>query len=90
MADDNWPSVVGDLRKAQKIWSRLARILVQEGAGPRVSGMFFKAVVQAELLLRSETCVMTPRMGQALVIFQHRVDRRITGRHPKRWTEGGW
>ena len=51
-ADDDWPEVVGNPGKAWKIWSRLARILGQEGTSPRVSGMFFKAVVQAVILFR--------------------------------------
>ena len=52
--------------------------------------MFFKALVQAVLIFGSETWVLTPRMGRALGIFQHRVARRITGRHTKRQDEGGW
>ena len=59
------------------------RILGWEGANPRASGMFFKAVVQAVLLFRSETWVMTPCMGRALGSFQHGVARRIKGKHPK-------
>ena len=53
-------------------------------------GVFFKAVVQAVLLFGSETWVLNPHMGQALVIFQHGVARRITGIQPKRQEEGVW
>ena len=84
------PLVVWNLRKAQKSWTKLERIMGWEGANPRVSGMFFKAVVQAVLIFGLEAWVMTPRMGQALVIFQNGVARKITGRHPKRREEGGW
>ena len=42
--------------------------------------MFFKAVVQAMLLFRVETWVLTQRMERDLESFQHRVVRRITGR----------
>ena len=42
--------------------------------------MFFKAVVQAVIIFRSETRVLTPRTGRSLGIFQHGVERRITGR----------
>ena len=66
---DNWPVVVRNLKKARRSWARLTRILGQEGAKPRVSGMFFKAVVKAMLLFGSETWVLTPHMGQALGIF---------------------
>ena len=43
------------------------------GGKPIGVGTFFKAVTQAVLLFRAETWVMTPRMEQALSIFQHRV-----------------
>ena len=38
--DDYWPAVVGSLWKARKSWGRLSRILIQEGADPKVSGKF--------------------------------------------------
>ena len=31
VGEDNWSAVVGNLRKDQKIWARLTRILVREG-----------------------------------------------------------
>ena len=48
--DDDWPAVAGNLGKARKSWGRLQRILSREGATKRVSGNFFKAVVQQVLL----------------------------------------
>ena len=51
VGDDDWPTVVGNLRNARKSWARMMRILGREGAEPRISGMFFKSVVQAVLLL---------------------------------------
>ena len=53
--DDDWPAVAGNLLMAQKSWGRLARILSREGGEKRVSGNFFKAVVQAVLLFGVET-----------------------------------
>ena len=38
--DNDFPEVVGNLWKAQKIWACMAKILEQEGASPRVSGIF--------------------------------------------------
>ena len=49
--DDNWTAVAGNLVKARKSWGRLSRILIWEGAYKRVWSNFFKAVVQAVLLL---------------------------------------
>ena len=90
VADKKWPAVVGNLWKARKSRAYLARILVKKVANPRVSGMFFKVVLQAVLLYRSEIWVQTPLMGQSLGSFQHGVARHIIGRQLKRREEGGW
>ena len=68
----------------------MTRILSREGAAPRVSGFFFKAVVQAMLLFGSETWVVIPCMGKALGGFQAQVARRLTGRLPWRTPDGKW
>ena len=60
--EDDWPAEVGKLGKDQKSWVQLTSILVREGADLRVSNMFFKVVVQAVLLLGSETWILTPHM----------------------------
>ena len=53
--DYDWLVVVGNLGKARKSWGRLSRIMSWEGADPKVSGNFYKAVAQALLLLGAET-----------------------------------
>ena len=83
--ENDWPEVVGNLKKARKSWAWLMRILGREGANPRVSGMFFKWVVHVVFLFGSEMCLLIPRMGRDLGIFQHRVARRNTGRQPRIW-----
>ena len=45
-------------------------ILSREGAMPRVSGFFFKAVVQSVFLCSAETWVVTHRMGRFLGRFR--------------------
>ena len=50
---DYWTAVVGNLQKARKSWGRMSRILIREGAYPKVSGKFFKAVIQAVLLFEA-------------------------------------
>ena len=88
--EDDWPVLVGNLQKARNIWGRMSRILIQEGADPKVSGHFFKALVQAVLLLGAETWVLTPRMERALSSFHNRVARRITRRQKRRLGGGSW
>ena len=62
----------------------------REGASPRVLGIFFKAVVQVVLILRSETWGINPHMGRSLGFFQHRVSRKFTGRQTKRQMDETW
>jgi hypothetical protein len=53
--DDNWPDVVNNLAKAQRPWATIYRVLIRDGATPRISAMFYNAVVQLVLLYGSET-----------------------------------
>ena len=87
---DDWPSVAGNLSKARRSWGRLQRILSREGATPRVSGSFFKGVVQQVLLFGAETWVVTPKMYRALSGFLHGAARRLTGRKARRERYGEW
>jgi hypothetical protein len=48
----------------------------------RVSGMFYKAVVQSILLFGSETWVVTTPMLKALESFHQRVARRMARKQP--------
>ena len=68
---DDWPAVAGNLGKAWKSWGRIQRILSREGETKRVSGNFFKAVVQQVLLFGAETWVLTPRIERELDSFMH-------------------
>ena len=67
--DDDSTAVSGNLVKAQTSWGRLTKILSREGADKRVSGNFFKAVVQQVLLFGAETWVLTPRIERELESF---------------------
>ena len=88
--DNDWLAVAGNLVKARKSWGRLQGILIREGANKRVSGNFFKEVVQQVLLFGAETWVVSPRMERALSAFIHGAARRLTGRQPRRGWDGKW
>ena len=88
--DDDWPAVAGNLAKARKSWGRMQGILRREGATPRISGNFFKAVVQQVLLFGAETWVVTPKMERALSEFLHGAARRLAGRQLRREKDGDW
>ena len=50
VAGDDWLMVVQNIVKAQMVWWRISKILSRGGARPRVSGFFFKSVIQSVLL----------------------------------------
>ena len=81
--DDDWLAVAGNLAKARRSLGRLQIILSREGATPRVSGSFFKGVVQQVLLFGAETWVVTPKMDRAMSRFLHGAARRLTGRQAR-------
>ena len=86
--DDDWTAVVGTLNKARRSWGRLQSILKREGATPRISGSFFKAVVQQVVLFGAETWVVTPKSERALSGFLHGAARQLTGRQARRGENG--
>ena len=80
--------MAGKLNKSRKSWGRLKRILRREGADKRVSGFFFKAVVQQVLMFGAETGVLTTIIERTLDSFIHEAARWITGRQPRRGWDG--
>ena len=40
--DDHWPAVIQNLKKARAVWRQMPRILIREGARPRVYGFYSK------------------------------------------------
>ena len=87
--DNDWPALYWNLAKARQRWKAITRVLVREGVTPRVSGMFYKAVVQSTLLFGVETWVITPSMWTALRGFHHRMARSIAGARA-RLVNGKW
>ena len=57
---------------------------------PRVSVLFFKAVIQAVLLFRSKILVVTTRMGKSLGVFWTHMAILLTGQLPHRTNDGKW
>jgi hypothetical protein len=75
--DDDWPAIHGNLVKARKRWGMIRRVLVREGANERVSGYFYKAVVQSVVLYGCETWTLDVAKLQALQGFHNRLTRSI-------------
>ena len=63
--ENNWPVVEQNLRGARGKWGRLENILGREGADRRTVGRFYVALLQAVLLFRYKTWVLTPPVGES-------------------------
>ena len=88
--DDDWSEVVGNIRNARTKCDRTSRISVGEEANTQVLGIFFKAGVQAILILGSEMWVMTPHTGKDLGGVPTQGDPCIILRHPHRLQDSIW
>jgi hypothetical protein len=51
--DDDWPDVVKNLAEARNRWATTFRVLIWDGATPRISAMFYMSFVQSVLLYGS-------------------------------------
>ena len=65
-SDNNCPEVLRNVGKARRVWNRLGKLLRQEGADPRVSNMFYRAVVQSALIFGAKTWVLLEAMSSKL------------------------
>ena len=64
--DDDWPAVRRNSMRETLFWGRLGALLRQEGADPKVSESFYRAVVQAIILNGSETWVLLASMAKRI------------------------
>ena len=65
-SDNDWPWVLQNVGKACRIWNRLGKLLRREGAEPRVSAMFYQAVVQSVILFGVDTWVLSKVMSRKI------------------------
>jgi hypothetical protein len=88
--DSNWPAVNGNLAKARKRWGRIRCVIIWEGADARVSGYFYKAVVQSVVLHRCKTWTLDDEAKlNALWGFHNRITRSIAHRSGTRNPQTG-
>ena len=84
--DSDIAAVYSNIQKAQGKWRSLVRVLAREGANPKTTAVFYKAVVLAVLLYGSETWVITDEIYKQLNSF-HVVAARQISRLPIRYDE---
>ena len=89
-SDNNWPVIIQIIRRSQKVWGRLGKILPWEGSDTQKSNMFYWLVVKVVLLfcseLRTMLQVITSKLEGTHIVFL----RDITGNRAQRTTNGTW
>jgi Reverse transcriptase (RNA-dependent DNA polymerase)/Endonuclease/Exonuclease/phosphatase family len=75
--DSDLLAVYSNIRKARGKWQSLARVLVRERASPKVTAIFYKAVVLAVLLYGCETWTISDQIYKILNAFHVTTSRQI-------------
>jgi hypothetical protein len=88
--DADTQAMWSNLKKARRCWARVSRVLRAENATPKISGMFYKATVQAVLLYGSETWSLSHSSMKRLEGFHIRAAWRMSGKKPERNKNGSW
>ena len=88
--NSDWAALYYNLRKANKIWGRVAKVLIHTWDHVKAREMMHKAVVKMVLLYGCEGWVMTDAMMLVLEGFHHRMAWRLAVLTEIRGDEGGW
>jgi hypothetical protein len=89
--DNNAQAIQQQLRKARGVWARVGQVLRRENTAPRIAAKFYKPVVQAVLLYRSETWNLTNSALTRLEGFHVRVAYKMARKdQPNRGANGVW
>ena len=76
--------------RARQKWGCVGKVLSSEGASPKVTGYFYKAIVQAVLLYGSESWTVLEFMLKKIRSFHACVARYICNRHIRSQEDGTW
>ena len=77
--DDDCPAVRQNIMRARSVWGRLGTLLRQKGTEPRVSAIFYRAVVQAIALYGSDMWFLLAKMGRKVEGIHTGLLCQITG-----------
>ena len=89
-SEDNWLEVLRNVGKVRRVWNRLRKMPLREGAETRVSAMFYRAVVQTVLLFGAETWVLSEATLRNLEGLHIGFLRQITGKKAVQKEDRTW
>ena len=76
--------------RARSVWERIGTLIWQEGADPKVSASFYRAVVQEIILYTSETWVLSVSMAKRIEGTHLEVMIMISGNREELLGDGTW
>ncbi len=85
---NNTQAIGANLAKARKAWARVSRVLRAENASPKVCGVFYKEIIQAVLLIGSETWNLAPSGLKCLEGFHLQAAWQMSGKQPMKRLDG--
>ncbi len=88
--DNDSQAMRSNLMKARKSWAWVYCVLRAENVSPKVSGGFYKATVQAVLLVGSELWKLSPLSLNSLEGFHLRAACCMVGMQPTQNPKGTW
>ena len=88
--ESEWLAVHRNTSKAQTVCRRLVNMLQWEGSDSWVSDLFYRDVIQAVLLFRSDSRALSDAMVRAVEGTHMEYRWQITGKRARRQTNGNW
>ena len=75
----DWATMCRNMRKAQRRWGMVVKVMTKTGETVRPWTMMYKVVVHTVLMYRIDSWVVLDEMLKVLEGFHHWVTRRISG-----------
>ena len=88
--DDDTKCIKQQITKAKSRWWRIARILKNKGASSKIMAKFYIATIQAILLYRAKSWVLSRENLRKLNSFHLRAVRHMTGKHIRKRNDNSW
>ena len=88
--NNDWEALYINLRKAQRRWGMVAKVLGKTGVLIKVQEMMYKAVVYVVLLYGSKILVVTDAMMMVLEGFHQRIARKVAGMTVRKGGDREW
>ena len=88
--DNDWPKIHRNIKRLQRVWGQLVKMLRREGVDTQMSEMFYRLVVQAVPLFGSDSWVVLAAMERTVKCAPTGLLIQITGKQARRDPDETW